>query len=173
VACRRLRIRPGDGQPFDPDTFSKAFRSAACGIDLGSVRLHDLRHGFASMLVGSLTNVSVVSDLLGHTTPAFTLAVDTHPSEEEAAVAVGRAIARRRSDHPLEVCGQVPSTRWIGHVAQPLLAWCIPVTGRLPAPEWMRTNCNQGNAPTRASSLGRPSSPGHGRHDRPNRSLEP
>lgn len=81
----------GDGQPFDPDTFSKAFRSAARSIGLDGVRLHDLRHGFASMLVSAGTNVRVVSDLLGHSTVAFTLQTYTHPNEEEAAAAMAEA----------------------------------------------------------------------------------
>jgi integrase len=76
---------------MDPDTFSKAFRTAARGIRLDGVRLHDLRHGFASMLVGSGTNVRVVSDLLGHSTVGFTLGTYTQPNEQEAAAAMAEA----------------------------------------------------------------------------------
>jgi integrase len=81
----------GNGQPLDPDTFSKAFRSAAQGIGLGGVRLHDLRHAFASMLVGTGTNARVVGDLLGHATVGFTLATYVHPDEDAAATAVAEA----------------------------------------------------------------------------------
>jgi integrase len=81
----------GDGQPLDPDTFSKAFRSAARGIGLEGVRLHDLRHAFASMLVGAGTNVRIVSDLLGHATVGFTLGVYTHLDEDAAATAMAEA----------------------------------------------------------------------------------
>ena len=81
----------GDGQPLDPDTFSKSFRAAARRVGLDGVRLHDLRHAFASMLVSAGTNVRVVSDLLGHATVGFTLGVYTHPSEQEAAAAVAEA----------------------------------------------------------------------------------
>ena len=49
---------------IDPDTFSKMFRSVVRATGLDGVRLHDLRHGFASMLVSAGTNVRVVSDLL-------------------------------------------------------------------------------------------------------------
>jgi integrase len=55
------------------------------------VRLHDLRHGFASMLVSAGTNVRVVSDLLGHSTVGFTLQTYTHPDEQEAAAAMAEA----------------------------------------------------------------------------------
>jgi integrase len=81
----------GSGQPLDPDTFSKAFRSAARGIGLDGVRLHDLRHAFASMLVGAGTNARVVGDLLGHATVGFTLATSVHPDEDAAATAVAEA----------------------------------------------------------------------------------
>jgi integrase len=81
----------GDGQPIDPDTFSKMFRSVARTTGLDGVRLHDLRHGFASMLVSAGTNVRVVSDLLGHSTISFTLQTYTHPDEQEAAAAMAEA----------------------------------------------------------------------------------
>jgi site-specific recombinase XerD len=57
------------------------------------VRLHDVRHAFASMLIAEGTGARVVSDLLGHSTVAFTLQTYVHPSEEEAATAV--AVAAR------------------------------------------------------------------------------
>jgi site-specific recombinase XerD len=52
------------------------------------VRLHDLRHAVATMLVKSGTNARVVSDLIGHATVAFTLQTYVHPDEEAAATAV-------------------------------------------------------------------------------------
>ena len=73
-----------------PDAFGRAFRAARDAARLDGVRLHDLRHGFASMLVGAGTNVRVVSDLLGHATVGFTL-VYTHPREEDAAAAIAEA----------------------------------------------------------------------------------
>jgi integrase len=81
----------GDGRPIDPDAFGRAFRAARDSLGLDDVRLHDLRHGFASMLVSAGTNVRVVSDLLGHATVGFTLGVYTHPSEEEATAAMTEA----------------------------------------------------------------------------------
>jgi integrase len=81
----------GDGRPIDPDAFGRAFRAARDAAGLDKVRLHDLRHGFASMLVGAGTSVRVVSDLLGHATVGFTLGTYTHPSEAEAAAAMAEA----------------------------------------------------------------------------------
>lgn len=75
----------GDGQPLDPDTLSKEFRRAADSVGLDRVRLHDLRHAVASMLIGAGTGARVVADLLGHSTVGFTLQTYTHPSELDAA----------------------------------------------------------------------------------------
>ena len=76
-----------DGRPVDPDALSKAFHLAAGAAGCGGVRLHDLRHGFATLLVAGGTDARVVSDLLGHSAVAFTLTY-YHPSEDAAAVAV-------------------------------------------------------------------------------------
>jgi integrase len=75
----------GDGRPIDPDGFGKAFRRARDAAGLHSVRLHDLRHAFGSMLVAAGTNLRLVSDVLGHATVAFTLGVYTHPDHGAAA----------------------------------------------------------------------------------------
>ena len=78
----------GDGQPIEPDTFSKAFRTASRKAGLHGVRLHDLRHAVATMLVAGGTDVRTVSDLLGHSTVSFTLGTYVHPSEAAAETAI-------------------------------------------------------------------------------------
>ncbi len=42
------------------------------------IRLHDLRHCHASLLLRSGVPVKVVSERLGHATPAFTMTVYQH-----------------------------------------------------------------------------------------------
>ena len=81
----------GDGRPVDPDAFGKAYRAARETVGLNDVRLHDLRHGFASLLVAAGTNVRVVADLLGHSTISFTLQTYVHSDEKAAAVAIDEA----------------------------------------------------------------------------------
>lgn len=98
---RRLLVGPawageyvfdrGDGRPVDPDAFGKAFRNARAAAGLEGVRLHDLRHGFASMLVAAGTNPRIVSDVLGHATVGFTLQTYVHPDDEAAAVVATEA----------------------------------------------------------------------------------
>jgi len=78
----------GTGQPVEPDTFSRAFIRARNAAGLGGVRLHNLRHAFASVLVASGTNPRIVSDLLGHSTVGFILQVYAHGSDEAAVAAV-------------------------------------------------------------------------------------
>lgn len=78
----------GTGEPIDPDELTRAFRAARKVAGLPGVRLHDLRHNFASMLVANGTSIRTVSDLMGHATPGFTLQVYAHGSDEAAIAAV-------------------------------------------------------------------------------------
>jgi integrase len=81
----------GDGRPVDPDAFGRAFRAARDRAGLDGVRLHDVRHSFASLLVNADTNPRVVSDLLGHAQVSFTLATYFHPDEDAAVDAIAKA----------------------------------------------------------------------------------
>jgi len=46
--------------------------SLARPADLDDVRIHDLRHSFASVAVGSGMSLPMIGKLLGHTQPATT-----------------------------------------------------------------------------------------------------
>jgi integrase len=52
---------------------SHAFAEVAERAGLPDVRLHDLRHGFATALLRAGVNVKVVSEALGHSRTAFTM----------------------------------------------------------------------------------------------------
>lgn len=67
-----------DGQPLHPDAFSDEFVThvRAAGVQL--IRLHDVRHTHASLLLKGGVPVKVVSERLGHYDPAFTLSVYAH-----------------------------------------------------------------------------------------------
>jgi integrase len=73
-----LLVDSGDGGPIDPDSLSHAFAAIAERVGLPEVRLHDLRHGFASALLKAGVNVKVVSEALGHSRSSFTLDVYAH-----------------------------------------------------------------------------------------------
>lgn len=88
-------IERGDGTPIDPDTFSHTFRRIAKMAGLEGVRLHDVRHGYATALLAAGVHPKIASEALGHSSVAFTLDTYSHvvPSMQQAAAdAIGQAI---------------------------------------------------------------------------------
>lgn len=67
-----------EGPPIHPDFFSQTFNRMLARSGLPVIRLHDLRHSHASLLLKSGVPVKVVSERLGHATPAFTMTVYQH-----------------------------------------------------------------------------------------------
>lgn len=91
---RGLVCEHGDGNPIDPDSFSKAFKRLAAKVDAPNARLHDLRHCGATLMMERGVHPSVVSRSLGHASEAFTMAVYGHVRDEmldQAANAIGDA----------------------------------------------------------------------------------
>jgi len=89
-----VMVKP-DGSPVHPDTVSDTFdrRVRACGLP--KIRLHDLRHTWATLALEANIPVKVVSEVLGHNSPAFTLDVYSHVTPvmmEDLARTVGAAI---------------------------------------------------------------------------------
>lgn len=89
-----VMVKP-DGSPVHPDTVSNTFdrRVRACGLP--RIRLHDLRHTWATLALEANIPVKVVSEVLGHNSPAFTLDVYSHVTPvmmEDLARTVGAAI---------------------------------------------------------------------------------
>ena len=76
-----------DGNPMLPDTLSHAFRKIAQRAGLNGVRLHDLRHTHASLLLRQGVHPKIVQERLGHSTIAVTLDTYSHitPGLQEAA----------------------------------------------------------------------------------------
>ena len=58
-------IDRGDGRPLDPAEFSHAFGRRCARVGLDGVRLHDLRHAFATSLLVAGIHPKVVSEALG------------------------------------------------------------------------------------------------------------
>ena len=78
----------------NPEHVSQTFKAAvarcrrALGDDaLPAIRLHDLRHTCASVLLSSGVPVKVVSERLGHASPSITLSIYAHvmPGDQKAA----------------------------------------------------------------------------------------
>lgn len=66
-----------DGRPIHPDLFSKTFDRTVKRLGLRKVRLHDLRHTYATLALRAGVDAKTVSARLGHSTVAFTLDVYT------------------------------------------------------------------------------------------------
>lgn len=68
----------GDGTPIRPMTLSRTFGQIAEREDLGAVRFHDLRHAYATSLLEAGVHPKVVSEVLGHSSTAFTMDTYQH-----------------------------------------------------------------------------------------------
>ena len=66
-----------DGSPIHPDLFTKTFDRNVRRLGLRRVRLHDLRHTYATLALRAGVDAKTVSSRLGHATVAFTLDVYT------------------------------------------------------------------------------------------------
>ena len=60
------------GEPTHPDFFSQTFNRAVARLSIPRIRLHDLRHTYATLALTARVDAKVVSERLGHSTVAFT-----------------------------------------------------------------------------------------------------
>jgi integrase len=89
-----------EGDHRHPERFSRLWsqtvtRAIAAGIDVPPIRLHDLRHTHATVLLLAGVPVHVVSQRLGHASPVVTMTVYAHVlpgSQREAADLFARLI---------------------------------------------------------------------------------
>ena len=89
-----------EGQFRDPETFSKVFKATQrrCARALGDaappeIRLHDLRHTHATIMLSEREPVHVVSQRLGHTSAVITMTVYAHVLPGSQREAAGRFAA--------------------------------------------------------------------------------
>ena len=73
-----LVVAKENGEPMHPHTFSQSFERIIVNAGLRKIRLHDLRHTHASLALKAGVPVKVVSERLGHESPAFTLKQYAH-----------------------------------------------------------------------------------------------
>ena len=82
-----------DGQPLAPEYLYRRFVALAAEHGLPPIRLHDLRHGAASLALQTGVDLKVVSDQLGHS--SIVLTADTYVSVlPELAMQAAEATAR-------------------------------------------------------------------------------
>ena len=89
------------GAPVDPDTLSHAFSDAIKDLGLPKVRLHDLRHSHATLMLSAGVHPKIVQERLGHANIAITLDTYSHiiPGLQETAAKTfdGLMAAARRA----------------------------------------------------------------------------
>lgn len=71
------------GTPIDPDNLKRARYDLADLAGVPRVRLHDLRHLYASLMIKRGFDANQLAERLGHARPSFTLDVYTHLFEEQ------------------------------------------------------------------------------------------
>jgi len=84
------------GEPWVPNTFGTAFAHTLTDAGVPHVRLHDLRHTFASMALDAGVDLKTVSNALGHSTISTTADIYAHVTDSlmrDAADRIDRAIA--------------------------------------------------------------------------------
>lgn len=85
------------GRPYHPERFSREFDRRVARHGLPKIRLHDLRHTWATLALEAGVPLKVVSERLGHATTAITAdiyshvvpALDRHAAETVAASIFG------------------------------------------------------------------------------------
>jgi integrase len=90
-----------DGAPIHPDLITDWFRRLARAAGLPPIRLHDVRHSYATAALAAGVPAKVVSERLGHATVAITLDVYSHviPGMDAAAA---NAVASLILGDPIE-----------------------------------------------------------------------
>jgi integrase len=79
-----------EGKPLNPSSLQREFAKIVKKVGLQSVRFHDLRHTFASLMLLSGAAPKVISEALGHASVAFTMDTYSHilPGMQKDAIAL-------------------------------------------------------------------------------------
>lgn len=135
-----------NGDPMAPDWLSRYFRQLSDAAGLPPIRLHDLRHGAASLALAAGADLKVVQDMLGHS--SIVLSADTYVSvlpevARESAEAIATLIIkagclvpgtkrrRRRGGRSLRQRAQAFIT---GDLSRAHPAWQLSSPGRIARP---------------------------------------
>ena len=70
------------GKPLDERNVLRRFQKILALAELPKMRIHDLRHSAVAILIAQGVNIKAISELLGHSSVAFTLQVYGHLLEE-------------------------------------------------------------------------------------------
>ena len=91
------------GQPLYGDSVTKRFGELCDEAGVRRVRVHDLRHGRASLLLAAAVDIAVVSKILGHGSISITSDTYAHLLQgvgKAAAEAASALLPRAPTGHP-------------------------------------------------------------------------
>lgn len=71
--CSEYVVTDHNGKPISPESLTRKFYAATKRARLPQIRLHSLRHTWASFALQEGTSIHVVAGRLGHSDPGFTL----------------------------------------------------------------------------------------------------
>jgi integrase len=81
------------GRPLFPRTVTMRFAAIIKDAEFPKVRLHDLRHSVATLMLRAGVPVHVVSEHLGHASPSITMDVYAHVLRDQRTDATSRLAA--------------------------------------------------------------------------------
>jgi len=73
-------MRNPNGTAIHPDTITRRFNRLVDKAGVRRIRLHDVRHTYATMSLDAGIDPKIVSDRIGHANMAYTLQIYTHRS---------------------------------------------------------------------------------------------
>lgn len=77
-----LVIATQRGKPLGPTRFSREFRSLVKQAGVPQIKLHALRHTFATLSIEQGTDIKTVQNILGHHSASFTLDVYSQATDK-------------------------------------------------------------------------------------------
>ncbi|MFJ8167248.1 tyrosine-type recombinase/integrase [Streptomyces sp. NPDC094473] len=90
------------GRTVEPRNLSRSFERITEDAGLRRIRLHDARHGCATLLFAAGVPARVMMEILGHSQIAVTMNIYTHVSDDHRREAIGHMdrLLRRRPETP-------------------------------------------------------------------------
>lgn len=101
------------GDPVHPDRITQIFTRLVAAAPVPRLRLHDLRHTHATLLLKAGVPIKVVSERLGHATPGFTMATYQHvlPGMQAEAARTFASVIASTGFNPVEEPVEVAEAR--------------------------------------------------------------
>ena len=75
-------VHKPDGDPYNPDSLSQKWRRFTKAKNLKHIRLHDIRHTYATLMIQSGVDIKTVQHRLGHADISITMNTYAHCTQE-------------------------------------------------------------------------------------------